>query len=131
MFLQIQTAGHVRWAPRVSLGGLKLAASMFFVTTQLSLLETSHCVFVVHLDRVPPKSSILTGFSLINNPFCVPLFLETSILSCFCSQTVGFYYEISAKLLFSAILTDSPGSNQHQPMPSKTARWPAHLACGL
>ena len=33
----------------------------------------------VSKDIGTPKSSILIGFSIINHPFWVPLFLETSI----------------------------------------------------
>ena len=31
-------------------------------------------------DRVPPKSSVLVGFSLINHPFWIPPFMEPPIL---------------------------------------------------
>ena len=37
-------------------------------------------IWVFPKIMVLPKSSILIGFSIINHPFWVPLFLETSIL---------------------------------------------------
>ena len=38
----------------------------------------------VSINSDTPKSSILIGFSIINHPFGVPLYLETPIYLCVC-----------------------------------------------
>ena len=47
--------------------------------TVFSYIFTVHIRMDVSENRGTPKSSILTGFSIINHPFWVPLFLETPI----------------------------------------------------
>ena len=71
------------------------------------------------------RSSKQTFASRLNSPSLKHLIVYLLfIFIFFCSDTGDFHKESSAKLLFSAL---------HSPAePSKTARWPAHLAsCGL
>ena len=60
-----------------------------------------------------PKSSILIGFSIINHPFGIPLFLETSML------TIGWIFCLQTSIEFQAPWQESRDPSQQ----SIDVRW--------
>ena len=65
-------------------------------------------VVFIALNNGTPKSSILIGFSIINHPFGVPLFLETPILVC-CKTPLSLFPSLfPIRFLWASVYLQRP-----------------------
>ena len=93
-----QLAGHPHNFPLpASRGHRLLLFGQCVLSQQVNLLLRLYIYMGVSKNNGTPKSSILIGFSIINHPFWVPIFLETSI-SMENWQTLSLPYTLIAPL---------------------------------